>query len=494
MSALLEKIEETGLVPDIYSDFTSKQIAELLGKGVKAFEIRRAIAPAIPKLLGETVERYKERFSNAETPDEKNVISGNIEYILASSEKYNRGGVITIDDILFYDPTKLQFKERHRRMCPILNSVGSGVFWAGLSIFFYTLPLAFTDFNAEYINPVQNGLIYSGIGLKFLVRSYKDLMNIKGDKKFNTKKYLQHLQYLLAGAGGISFATPYIFSIPYVVLMYTIFSRFFRTIGKRERITEPLPSFQEVRDDLLKKIDDYKKIKDKYRDAEFRRVERKNFDNEANLIDIYLRYHLTNITLNDIYFDWDYVTGRVLGATARADVFTDTAEFSAEKMKNMTSPLFAKVYAHEVAHLDGVINEGRANFRADKVLEDMIIHKPDEGYDLQMERDMLISVGHAYALMLQGEHKELYHKELSHLQLKEHLIQLGLHEEGAVAPQNKNQLNINDPLHGILGWASPNQTMGRKILLRVQSITGGSNPNSGYTIDHYKLLKRDGMI
>ncbi|MBI4448363.1 hypothetical protein HY643_05270, partial [Candidatus Woesearchaeota archaeon] len=195
--------------------------------------------------------------------------------------------------------------------------------------------------------------------------------------------------------------------------------------------------------------------------------------------------------------DLDGVTGKLIGATARADIFARTSEFSSEKISGVDAALFAKVYAHEISHLDGVINEGRANYRADKVLEDMTLIFPDDGYDLQLEKDKLISVGHAYTLSTINETMAKLKKVVPLELMVQHLNDLGLHLENVseeATKGKKNQLNKNYcPLTSIINWTYNVKGITR-ALLKVQSVVGGSNPNSGYTIDNYKLMKRDNTI
>lgn len=480
---IIEKIERAGLEGCIYSDFTCEPVAKLLEYGVKEFELRKAIAPHVPRLLETTIERYK---AEKEVRTQLDLIT--VERAL---EKYNQGDIVRIDELSFFDATKQPYETKQYCMNPLINSLGSGMIWAGLGILISTLPLIGTEVNAEYIRPVQSALINLGFGLKFLNKAYKEAKD--GSYDWNG------IKNTVAGVGLMTIPIPpetlmampglafYTITAANYTGLITVFSRFFRALGRRERIMDPLPGIEEIKEDLIRQIAVYKKVKEKYSGEEFKSIDEKNFNEEANLLNLYLRYHLQNIGLDRIHFDWDHVTGKVLGATARADIFVDTAEFSSEKMKEMDAPLFAKVYAHEVAHLDGVMNEGRANLRADKVLEDLAIYQPDSGYDLQLEIGKLISIGHAYTLLLNLGKGQPIPPEM----LKRHLMSFGLEPAPNELPKElRNQLNKNHPLESIIGWTYNK----KRVLLRLQSVVGGSNPNSGYTIDHYKLLKKANMI
>ncbi|MFH1637262.1 MAG: hypothetical protein ABIB71_02445 [Candidatus Woesearchaeota archaeon] len=512
---LAERFYQEGITPSsgLNSDFTSPVIKEALDSGMGRYEIRRLIARDFWKTLSES--RNVEDAHTAEAA-------------VRAFGKYSRGRIITVDGLRFFKASratapyngKYILHEKKYHMAPIVNNAGNTLLSAGGAVLLPSIAIAMPIYYAgvpEAIIPVAigAGLVGAGAGMKMLAKAVKSAAT-------RGRNFFSPMVYGLAGAGGIS----YMFqgnenassaeNLCGLVFMGLLGVRFLQAVKNRKSIKDKLPSLEEAAEDLHKQIAVYNAFRDKYRDAELRKIGKKDVNAEANFLNTYMAHHMKSIQPHQIDLELDSITGKISGAIAHADVFTNTAELSTEKVLGVSSPFFAKIYTHEAAHLDQIINEGGANFRAHKVLEDLAVYNPDEGYDLQIEHDKLVAVGHVYGILLNEERKKRKEKPLSKEEFTLHLMDFGLRDqfseglfeaiqgakdEGSMRDSLRafgkewgkgNKLpNLDNPIYAISHYMY--QGVKGSIFRRMQWLVGGSDVRGGYTVDFYKLLKRENI-
>lgn len=514
LEQLTERFYNEGITPssDLNSDFTSTAIKEALENRVTGYEIRRVIARNFWKVLSEA--RTVEDVHTAEAA-------------IKAFSKYSRGRIITVDGLRFFKASRATapynkewiLHEKKYHMSPIANNVGNAFISAGGAVLLPSIPVALPIYYSgvpEAIIPVWigAGLVGLGAGVKTVAKAVKSATT-------RGRNFFSPLIYGVAGVGGIDmmfldFGQTTISSVENLcgfTFCGLLGVRFLQALKNRESIKDKLPPLEKVTEDLLNQIAVYNAFRDKYRDAELRKIYKQDINAEVNFINGYMVHHMENIKPHQIDLELDAITGKLMGAIAHADIFTNTAEFSTEKMMGMSSPFFAKVYTHEAGHLDGKMNEGRANFRAHKVLEDLAVYNPDEGYDLQIEHDKLVAAGHVYGILLNEYRKQRKEKTLSREEFTLHLMDLGLKDEfseglvQAISGAGENEDNIRKALRAFAkDWKKKNKipnldnpiyTISRymylsvkgRIFSRMQWLMGGSDVRGGYTVDFYKLLK-----
>jgi len=394
---------------------------------------------------------------------------------------YRNGEKVWISGLYFYDPERTKVDAQFIAVPSLNNAANMGVI--------AKIPLAIAAMlrNSKIIKGLNKGMIPFSFGLKYLNKAYKECKKPKKDFKKIAK-------YGAAGVGGTLLFLPitvengavyYCIYLPFMLaFQYVTTKSMFKVFSCRERISDPLPPVEIIREDLEKQIKNFENTRKKYlklgKTPDL--VKPEKLVDELMEINKYLKHHLENIKLSDVDIEIDAVMNTFIGkgAAARADVVTETAELSASILKKVTRPELAKIYSHEIFHLDGSLNEGRANFRADRLLEDMAAHNENEGYDLQLELDRLIAVAHTYYLSKIQEMRTKGVKEKDKIleEVKKDMEKTGI--KGVVASK-------------VLAWLFPSSVK-IKTLFIAQSIFGGNNPKGGYTIDYYKLLKRENLI
>lgn len=500
---VVNSVERVGVRTDITGLLYSESLEAILEQDCNKYQLKKALAPKLENILNKTKENLEDKLSIWEgcehLPKELEGFLAEKRYDLAVVEtalkRYWHGKSITINGLRFCNADRAPEEKINYKMFPSLNFLSNGLFYAGMVPYFLGLPIYLLSGNAI---PIEVGAtcICTGFGSKFIGKAIKSLFK---------KLPLKALYYSAVGLGGLSLAASsnmfhvnlnnstlsYVAALSAYTFNIHLFVKFLKTIFAREKITEPLPFFGEVNMDLETQIKRYNEVKKRYKNIAIRKIPTtpKSFIEEIQGINKYLKYYLKKGLLKRIDVDIDNFIGKILPAAAHADPFTNTAEFCTKAyydkkgQNKLTAGLFAKIYSHEIMHLNGIMNEGKANYLADKVLEDLAINRQGQGYDLQLERDRLIAVGHVYSLY------EIYRFLKSNGDRIKDKMCLGLVCKNLIKRDLQQKKVGKSEIESILKWVFPGKIS--KYLFKAQSIMGGSNPLGGYTIDCYKLLKDD---
>lgn len=406
----------------------------------------------------------KEFYQNYEI---RSALKDKIENMLKASgfeelaQKYAAGERISISGFEFQ---QIKIKEEiDYKMFPIANSIAVAQLWLGALGTVFSIPAALLGFFFP-LNLTFSSII-GGLAGKML---------IKGIKAIKRKKLLTAIHQTSAGIGGL-IKLPFLSYVTDVIRMGSLIGSFLRSIyditllytickifAFRREIKDVLPDQEEIKLDVARQIGRYRELWKKYHNC-LPKVE--NLQKELAFLNTVASHaKLYKLDLNKIDIEIDYVTKKFLStAAARADLLTNTIDFL--NLKEVDRPMFAKIYGHELAHLDGIINEGEANFKADALLEELASICPGVGYEFQLEKGKLISAGHAYAI---SSGKGI-------IDLIIEFRNLGMPKEA-----------ISD----VLTWFLISDKL--KHLFFLQHLIGGSHQLAGYTIDHYKLVKAAG--
>lgn len=472
---LLEAILAEGLELDSESRLRSPALAEAV-ESEGSLAAKSDLAAHIGSIFDRTMQLYTERGASKEALQD-------LQWI---RERYDAGDRIVIEGQLFYDPEKGDIPRPNVVTVPVVTNAANILQILGIPLSMIA-PLA----NNKYVSAVSKASMHLPYGMKSLTKAYKELRKEKKDP-------VKIARYTLAGVGAIIYGLPelpgskgpmrYVYQslgAAYLINQGLLMLKMFP-----DKVNAEMPDLSVIRADLKSQTERYHAALKKYAGTTPQRVEKSDLEGRLGEINHFLRHHLEKVALRDIDIEYDYSVAKVMGAAARADIQNDTCELTPRVLPG-DDPTFTWAYVHETMHLDGTKNEGKANFRADRVLEDIAAHHPNDGYDLMIEEMRFAAVGHSFAAKLMGEANRLLNDEIK--KSKEHLSKQERHH--LVKTFVYNELREMDlapeDIRAIWKWAYPKRVL--KGILKMQSILG-SDPSGGYTLDYYKLLKQEQVM
>ena len=473
---LADTVLADGLMLDSEGRLRSDDIASSIGD-VGQLATRRLLAPHIESILNRSIEAYQD-LGGADAQ---------LQELQWTKERYEAGDRIDIQGLAFYDPDRGEQEDVNIITVPAINNAANIIQLLGIPASIIA-PVT----GNKYAIALANASVHVPSGMKSLLKFYKELRKKK-------KKPFRIARYGITGLGAILYGLPTSFGWgpihKYVyrplTTAYLINQGLFALkMLPPDKVKHEIPELDIIREDLRTQVLRYHAVKRKYRGQPIAEVTKDNIEERINHVNRFLGHHLEKISLGDIDIEYDYSIAKVMGALVRADIQHDTCELTPGVLPGQ-DPLFSWAYAHECMHLDGTKNEGKANFRADRVLEDMAVHYPDEGYDLMLEEMRFAAIGHSFAAKLMDKAYTALHEfakecdERASYTERQRLVKTMVYNE-----LRDMDLTFED-VRTIWTWAYPG-TM-RKGLFRVQSILG-SDPRGGSTLDYYKLLHEEEIL
>ncbi len=469
---LAAAVRAKGLTLDAEGRLHSEDIANSIGEAGR-LATRRMLAPHIEDILDSTIAAYQ---AIGEMDKELNW----------TKERYESGDRIMVEGLAFYNPDSGELPDPNIITVPVINNAANVIQMLGIPA-----SIIAPGTGNKYAIALANASMHAPTGMKSLLKCYKELRKKR-------KNPFRIARYGITGIGAVLYGLPtslgggpihkYVYrplTTAYLINQGLLMLRMFP-----DKVRNEIPELDVVREDLKTQVQRYHDATKKYSGRQMLRVDKDNLEERINHVNRFLRHHLDKISLRDIDIEYDYSIAKVMGALARADIQHDTCELTPGVLPGK-EPLFSWAYGHECMHLDGTKNEGKANFRTDRLMEDLAVYCPDAGYDLLLEEMRFAAVGHAFAAKLMDKaYKVLHefakeHNERASYTERQRLVKTMVYNE-----LRNLDLTFED-VRAIWRWAYPN-TM-RSGLFKVQSILG-SDQRGGYTLDYYKLLKKEDII
>lgn len=475
LSPLAAAVKAKGLTLDAEGRLHSEDIANSVGEAGR-LATRRLLAPHIEDILDSTIAAYQAIGGDGQQ----------LKEIQWTKERYVSGDRIEIQGLAFYDPDSGELPDPNIITVPIINNAANVIQMLGIPA-----SIIAPGTGNKYAIAIANASAHVPTGMKSLLKCYKELRKKK-------KNPFRIARYGITGLGAILYGLPtslgwgpvhkYIYRP--LTTAYLINQGLFMLKMFPDKVRHEIPELDVIREDLKTELQRYHDVRKKYQGRIVPQVDKENLEERLNHVNRFLRHHLEKISLRDIDIEYDYSVARVMGALARADIQHDTCELTPGVLPG-EDPMFSWAYGHECMHLDGTKNEGKANFRADRLMEDLAVYCPDAGYDLLLEEMRFAAVGHAFAAKLMDKAYKALHEftkecnERASYTERQRLVKTMVYNE-----LRDMDLTFED-VRAIWRWAYPSKM--RSGLFKVQSILG-SDSRGGYTLDYYKLLNKEDIL
>lgn len=475
LSPLVAAVKSKGLTLDAEGRLHSELIANSIGE-VGRLATRRLLAPHIGDILGNTIAAYQ-------------AIGGMDEQLREldwTKERYESGDRIMVQGLAFYEPDSGELPDPNIITVPAVNNAANVIQMLGIPA-----SIIGRGTGNKYAMALANASMHAPTGMKSLLKCYKELRKRRKDP-------LRIARYGITGIGAVLYGMPtslgggpihkYVYrplTTAYLINQGLLMLKMFP-----DKVGHDIPDLNVIREDLTTQVQRYHDARKKYQGRQMPQVDKDNLEERLNHVNRFLRHHLDKISLRDIDIEYDYSIAKVMGALARADIQHDTCELTPGVLPGK-EPLFSWAYGHECMHLDGTKNEGKANFRADRLIEDLAVYCPDAGYDLLLEEMRFAAVGHAFAAKLMDKAYKALHEFARECNERASYTESQRLVKTMVYNELRNLDLTFEDVRAIWRWAYPSKM--RSGLFKLQSILG-SDPGGGYTLDYYKLLNKEDIL